>query len=157
MGGREPLPLWTFLTFTQNYQLQPGTAFSRAWSVCIEEQFYAVFPLVVLVAWSFAVWVASALAPTSPLYRVPIPGAYTLALWSYAIYLIHKPVGYLFRQHASTLTAGWMLLAVSASSIVLGAALYYLVETPFMRLRDGWFPSLRLPPRVTATTWPRLG
>ena len=289
LGGREPPPLWTFLTFTQNYQLQPGTAFSHAWSLCMEEQFYAVFPLVVLVAWrvrskvleqwqgrvvvgwallaallllgvsartvlwlqygreaggnlagyypnvyyatlcrfdeflpglavamlknfhpvlwqrvqasgrglfylglvalaalgygvvqhyfvegygygffmtafgyslvawSFAVWVASALAPTSPLYRVPIPGAYTLALWSYAIYLIHKPVGYLFRQHASTLTAGWMLLAVSASSIVLGAALYYLVETPFMRLRDGWFPSLRLPPRVTATTWLRLG
>lgn len=50
MGGRPPPALWTFLTFTQNYQLQPGTAFSHAWSLCIEEQFYLAMPLVVLVA-----------------------------------------------------------------------------------------------------------
>jgi peptidoglycan/LPS O-acetylase OafA/YrhL len=50
MGGRPPPPLWTFLTFTQNYQLQPGTAFSHAWSLCLEEQFYLVLPLVVLAA-----------------------------------------------------------------------------------------------------------
>jgi peptidoglycan/LPS O-acetylase OafA/YrhL len=50
MGGRTPPPLWAFLTFTQNYQLQPGTAFSHAWSLCIEEQFYLVLPLVVVLA-----------------------------------------------------------------------------------------------------------
>ena len=49
MGGREPPALWRFLTFTQNYQLQPGTAFSHAWSLCIEEQFYLVLPLLALV------------------------------------------------------------------------------------------------------------
>ena len=46
MGGRTAPPLWTFLSFTQNWQLQPGTAFSHAWSLCIEEQFYLVLPLV---------------------------------------------------------------------------------------------------------------
>ncbi len=50
MAWRPPPPLWRFLTFTQNYQLQPGTAFSHAWSLCIEEQFYLVLPLAVLVA-----------------------------------------------------------------------------------------------------------
>jgi peptidoglycan/LPS O-acetylase OafA/YrhL len=50
MGGNQPPPLWRFLTFTQNYQLPPGSAFSHAWSLCIEEQFYFVLPLVVLVA-----------------------------------------------------------------------------------------------------------
>jgi peptidoglycan/LPS O-acetylase OafA/YrhL len=49
MGGKTPPPLWRFLSFTQNYQLQPGTAFSHAWSLCIEEQFYLVFPLVLLI------------------------------------------------------------------------------------------------------------
>jgi peptidoglycan/LPS O-acetylase OafA/YrhL len=46
MGGHEPPPLWRFLTFTQNLGLKPGTAFSHAWSLCIEEQFYLILPLV---------------------------------------------------------------------------------------------------------------
>jgi peptidoglycan/LPS O-acetylase OafA/YrhL len=50
MGGRQPPPLWSFLTFTQNWGLRPSTAFSHAWSLCIEEQFYFVLPLFVLVA-----------------------------------------------------------------------------------------------------------
>ncbi|MEO8673182.1 MAG: acyltransferase [Tahibacter sp.] len=50
LGGREPPPLWRFVTFTQNIQLQPGTAFSHAWSLCIEEQFYLLLPLVLLAA-----------------------------------------------------------------------------------------------------------
>lgn len=48
MGGREPPPLWRFFTFTQNYLLKPGTAFSHAWSLCVEEQFYLLLPLLCL-------------------------------------------------------------------------------------------------------------
>jgi peptidoglycan/LPS O-acetylase OafA/YrhL len=43
-AGSELLPLWRFLTFTQNLGLRPGTAFSHAWSLCIEEQFYLLLP-----------------------------------------------------------------------------------------------------------------
>jgi peptidoglycan/LPS O-acetylase OafA/YrhL len=50
LGGKEPPPLWRFITFTQNIGLQPGTQFSHAWSLCIEEQFYLVLPLVFLLA-----------------------------------------------------------------------------------------------------------
>lgn len=53
MGGREPPALWRFLSFTQNYQLPPGTAFSHAWSLCIEEQFYLLLPLLVVLAARF--------------------------------------------------------------------------------------------------------
>ncbi len=48
MGGTAPPPLWRFVTFTQNVFLQPGTAFSHAWSLCIEEQFYLLLPAVAL-------------------------------------------------------------------------------------------------------------
>ena len=47
--GIEMKPLWQFLTFTQNLagDLSPRMTFSHAWSLCVEEQFYLAFPLVV--------------------------------------------------------------------------------------------------------------
>lgn len=40
-------PIWKFLTFTQNFGLS-YSAFSHAWSLCLEEQFYLIFPLISL-------------------------------------------------------------------------------------------------------------
>ncbi len=52
MRERESLaPLWKYLTFTQNINLdvsKQGT-FSHAWSLCIEEQFYLLLPLTLVV------------------------------------------------------------------------------------------------------------
>ncbi len=43
-------PLWKFLTFTQNIGLdaQNEGTFSHAWSLCIEEQFYFILPLLLV-------------------------------------------------------------------------------------------------------------
>jgi len=49
MRGQNMLPpVWQFLSFTQNIQLTPGTAFSHAWSLCVEEQFYFLLPALAL-------------------------------------------------------------------------------------------------------------
>ncbi|NHZ37622.1 acyltransferase family protein [Massilia rubra] len=69
-AGLELPPLWRFLTFTQNINLAPGTAFSHAWSLCIEEQFYLVLPALALMIaslraslrWSWAAIAAAIVA-----------------------------------------------------------------------------------------------
>jgi peptidoglycan/LPS O-acetylase OafA/YrhL len=43
-------PLWKFLLSVQNLGLRGGTAFSHAWSLAVEDQFYLLLPLVLLLA-----------------------------------------------------------------------------------------------------------
>ena len=268
LGGREPPPLWRFLSFTQNIGLQPGTAFSHAWSLCVEEQFYLLLPLTLwallrlrrwqtwawlgiagltaaavawrswlwqrhgleagnavadyhpnlyyaslarmdeflpgvalallkntrpqawaalmrrgqvlllaglaacalmgfallrgyyiegygyghamtawgysAVAWSFALLVAAALSPRCGLHRLRIPGAASLALWSYAIYLSHKAVGFVWLKPLHTLGiapgSAAALVLVGGSCLLLGWALYRFVERPMLVLRDRLWP-----------------
>jgi peptidoglycan/LPS O-acetylase OafA/YrhL len=44
-------PLWQFLSFTMNLFIDQSVlhAFSSAWSLCVEEHFYLIFPLAVLI------------------------------------------------------------------------------------------------------------
>lgn len=43
-------PLWKFLTFTQNFnfEIKNFGTFSHVWSLCVEEHFYLLFPLVLI-------------------------------------------------------------------------------------------------------------
>lgn len=43
-------PLWKFLTFTQNFglNLKDYGTFSHAWSLCVEEHFYLLLPLILI-------------------------------------------------------------------------------------------------------------
>ena len=47
--GTQLQPLWRFLSLTQNIGLDhtPSNVFSPAWSLCVEAQFYLLFPLMV--------------------------------------------------------------------------------------------------------------
>jgi peptidoglycan/LPS O-acetylase OafA/YrhL len=255
--GKTMESVWHFLTFTQNFGMKYGQTFTHSWSLCIEEQFYLVLPLAVLVlvgrrrsprllwcalaasigagiatrgisfmngqeafsapayystwarfdellpgvaiamlknfhrglfdrllkhgnallaaglvlagavlygirfdapnpfltstfgfsltAMSFALLTCAALSPRSLLNRVRIPGATSLALWSYAVYLVHKPVFMALHPELSRrgidAEAPLTIVAVMAAGVFGGWVLYRLVETPFMRLRARWYPA----------------
>jgi peptidoglycan/LPS O-acetylase OafA/YrhL len=98
-----------------------------------------------LLAIGFAVLTLSALGPGCILNRMRVPGASRLALWSYAVYLAHKPVFMAIasdarRFHVDT-HAPLAVLAIMAAGVLAGWVLYRLVETPFMRLRARWYPA----------------
>lgn len=42
------VPFWKFITFTMNYGLH-GSGFSHAWSLCVEEHFYLISPLLIII------------------------------------------------------------------------------------------------------------
>jgi peptidoglycan/LPS O-acetylase OafA/YrhL len=44
----EMFPLWKFLVSVQNIGLRGGTAFSHAWSLAVEDQFYLLLPFILL-------------------------------------------------------------------------------------------------------------
>jgi len=103
-------------------------------------QTVAGYPLLAL---GCALLILAALAPGSLLHRVRVPGAASLALWSYAIYLTHKSVCILVAARlgqAGHGAADAVTIAVSLlASLLAGWLLYALVETPFMRVRERWF------------------
>ena len=268
LSGSATAPIWRFLSFTQNIGLHFGETFSHSWSLCVEEQFYVILPLVAvmiagfkkslqlawgiliaailagmsfrgyswleygrqwmsevdyavriyyssfarfdellpgvaiallknfhptryekiirrgnfvlalgatsfavmgylmlnyfqtdedgsnfylmtfgfsMLSWSFALLTLAALSPTSLLHKIRVPGAERLALWSYAIYLAHKPIFKLLVEPLKArnidLNAPLGISIVMGAGIVGGWLLYRLVETPFMNLRAKFFPA----------------
>ncbi|NHZ90630.1 acyltransferase family protein [Massilia sp. CCM 8733] len=100
-----------------------------------------------LIAMSYAMLVLAALSPHSLLGRMRVPGATSLALWSYAIYLVHKPLFMVAAPHLRRLKidtgAPLTVLLMFAAGIGAGWLLFRVVETPFMQLRARWYPAQR--------------
>ena len=105
-----------------------------------------------LLALGFALLIVAALAPGALLHQARVPGAASLALWSYAIYLMHRPVSVMGARWMTEQGFGPESLAGIVSSLLLsvltGWLLYRLVETPFMRLRERYVPSHAKPAPV---------
>ncbi len=77
---KNPLPTWSYLTFTQNLTMAYSTSFGPTWldvtwSLAIEEQFYLIIPFVV---WFFSrstlYSIAAAIVLLAPLARMLWPG-----------------------------------------------------------------------------------
>ena len=73
-----PLPLWSYLSFTQNLIMASRSSFGPnflgiTWSLAIEEQFYLVLPLLVcFVAPKRLPWVLLAITGFAPVLRAAI-------------------------------------------------------------------------------------
>jgi peptidoglycan/LPS O-acetylase OafA/YrhL len=105
-----------------------------------------------LLAMSFGLLTCAALGPGCVLNRVRVPGAGRLALWSYALYLAHKPVFMALRPWCVRLKidtqAPLTIAAIVAVALFAGWLLYVCVETPFMRLRARRYPLPSMPPNL---------
>ena len=97
-------PIWRYLTFTQNFglDLTRAGAFSHAWSLCIEEQFYFFLPLILMVLVYFnwikrgylflgGLFVFGFLARLYCWYQFVIPNAGAEDSWKYWIEWIYYP------------------------------------------------------------------
>jgi peptidoglycan/LPS O-acetylase OafA/YrhL len=139
---------WTRLTSHGNAALVLGAALFAAACRWFYDDHYAYgvtvfgYPLLALAVFLLLV---AALSPGSLLSRTRIPGARALALWSYAIYLLHKQLCILLKPElmefglAPDSVASTVAMAVA--SVAAGWLLYTVVETPFMTLRNRWLPA----------------
>jgi peptidoglycan/LPS O-acetylase OafA/YrhL len=103
-----------------------------------------------LLALAFALLVAAALSPATALHRARVPGAASLALWSYSIYLSHRPVANALKVWLTPLGVSdrTRLAVICVACLIAGALLHKLVEAPFMALRDRWWPDNFAAPRT---------
>ncbi|NVM77071.1 peptidoglycan/LPS O-acetylase OafA/YrhL [Duganella sp. SG902] len=139
---------WARLTSLGNWTLAAGAALlALTWNLLLEDHYgYTMtvygYPLLGL---SYCLLLVAALSPGSLLQRWRVPGAASVALWSYAIYLTHKQLCVLLRaplQQQGWGAESWQTLVImSVASLLAGWLLYRLVETPFMKLRDRYVPS----------------
>jgi peptidoglycan/LPS O-acetylase OafA/YrhL len=140
--------LWRRLTARGNVALAAGAALTALTFALFLGGRYGFgvtlfgYPMLAL---GFALLIVAALSERSLLRSTRVPGAERLALWSYAIYLIHKQVCILAAAPLADRGYGpESLVAIGASlllSVLSGWVLYRLVETPFMALRDRYLPS----------------
>lgn len=171
-------PLWEFLTFTENLFIRftSPRAFTHVWSLCVEEHFYVVFPLI------SCVLVRSFPRAKGPTLLVLVMGGVALRWWLWRTYVandegsayyerIYYPTwarldGLLAGLFAaglkvmrpewwSRVTAGRMLLAVACVSL-LGASMALFADGPTELAATVGFPLIAAGMGalvVLASTW----
>ena len=106
------VPLWTYLTFTQNLWTAAGwtelMVFGVTWSLAVEEQFYLTLPaLVRKLSRSALTWLLAAAVVTAPLLRITIH--------------------YIFKNGN---VADYVLMPCRADTLCLGVLVAILTRTP---------------------------
>jgi peptidoglycan/LPS O-acetylase OafA/YrhL len=118
-------------------------------------------PSFLIVALGFTLIVASALHPGSWLAKIRIPGTSLLALLSYSMYLVHEPAlrgGTLLAARIGVADRSAIVLVIQGALVMLGTVLlYFLVERPFLGLRDKFVRAEQpLPEQARPASAPQL-
>jgi peptidoglycan/LPS O-acetylase OafA/YrhL len=152
-------PLWARITAFGNWTLAAGLAVTAlALKLFLDDHFgHAVtvfgYPLLAL---GCALLVLAGLSPASLLAQVRVPGAGSVAVWSYAIYLTHKQLCVVLAKALRPMgidpggPAGIAILVLA--SLAAGWLLYKVVETPFMLLRERYVPAVARAPLPAAVS-----
>ncbi|MBI2234296.1 MAG: acyltransferase [Micavibrio aeruginosavorus] len=106
-----------------------------------------------------ALLLLSALSPNCLLYKIRIPGAQTLAILSFSIYLVHKMTIYGSMRLLSGIplfdeSGAPFLLAAIAMTLLASWLLYRSIERPFLTLRDRLTQSRPLTPPASGEITP---
>ncbi len=95
------------------------------------------FPLIAI---GMAILLVCSVSHRLPFHLRKIPGAAFLARMAYSIYLSHKIVVHfladVFPKHGITPSSLWGLVGLGVAVLMVGTALYFAVERPFLQLRN---------------------
>jgi peptidoglycan/LPS O-acetylase OafA/YrhL len=134
--------LWARLTARSNLVLLAGLIGVAASVLLFRDQIAGFWITVFgfpLLSFSVGLVVIAASDARSILGRYPVPGAGTLAAGAYSLYLTHKAVFHAVQLAAPRLPT-WLqafdLALALLAALGVGAALYWVVERPFLKLRD---------------------
>ncbi len=98
------------------------------------------FPLISL---GYGLLVVAALSPACFLYRLNFRPTAAIATVSYSVYLVHKMSNHWINTNLPNymeVNKLEMFLICLAVGILAGSLLYWLVERPFLHVRDRWAP-----------------
>lgn len=135
--------LWAGLQRRANLLLIAGLAVVAV-AIALFTERTALLPTVIgypLLSIGLALLVAAGASSTGWLGRWRVPGAGWIALTSFSLYLIHKPVFRLVETHLGAQLEGKGLLAFAVyavATLAAGALLHYSIERPFLQLRARW-------------------
>ena len=150
---------WARLTTRPNLLLGAGLLGVVASSFFFHTQIARFWPTVLgfpLLSFSIVLVVMAGSESGSLISRYPIPGAGALAAGAYSLYLSHKAVFHAVQVAAPRLPPPLQGVAFALAllgALGVGAALYWLVERPFVKLRD----RLERPARTSLALAPTLG
>ena len=134
--------IWARITARPNWLLGAGLVGIVASTLLFGDQiagFWATVFGFSLLSFSVVLVVMAATQRTGLIGRYPIPGAAQLAAGAYSLYLSHKAVFHAVALIADRLPApihGAAFGLAILFALIVGAALYWAIERPFLKLRD---------------------